>query len=276
MKTHVTIGLFLLLLGSGVMQGCKKKGCTDPKATNYDKEAEKDDGSCKYDSATVTFLFDHAVGDNSLEFDKQQYTNKAGNEYDVQTLKYYVSDIVLHRSDGENPQIDTVHYRDGRKSETRKFGPYPLPNGTYNKITFIFGLDQEENESGYLPNTQTHNNMIWPKPMGGGYHYIKLEGAYIDSSGSEANYKMHVGELNIDDTTQEQTIPKVTLNLSSKIKADYNDWKVTISMDINEWYQNPHTYDFNEFGQEIMGDPEAQQLLKENVMRAFQVKQVSK
>ena len=28
---------------------CRKKGCTDPAATNYSSEAKKDDGSCNYD-----------------------------------------------------------------------------------------------------------------------------------------------------------------------------------------------------------------------------------
>ena len=29
---------------------CKKKGCMDPNANNFNAEAEKDDGSCTYDS----------------------------------------------------------------------------------------------------------------------------------------------------------------------------------------------------------------------------------
>ena len=33
---------------------CKKKGCTDPTATNYSEEAKKDDGSCEYEEETPT------------------------------------------------------------------------------------------------------------------------------------------------------------------------------------------------------------------------------
>jgi len=33
-----------------IITSCKKKGCTDITATNYSTEAEKDDGSCSYDS----------------------------------------------------------------------------------------------------------------------------------------------------------------------------------------------------------------------------------
>lgn len=41
--------LFLALTASiSSIQSCKKKGCTDPIAINYDDQAEKDDGSCTY------------------------------------------------------------------------------------------------------------------------------------------------------------------------------------------------------------------------------------
>lgn len=43
--------MFLFIAGSLVMAGCKKEGCTDSKATNFDEKAKKDDGSCKF--ATV-------------------------------------------------------------------------------------------------------------------------------------------------------------------------------------------------------------------------------
>lgn len=44
----------IVLLGSTIaFTSCKKKGCTDPKATNYSSKAKKDDGSCKYSTVTT-------------------------------------------------------------------------------------------------------------------------------------------------------------------------------------------------------------------------------
>jgi hypothetical protein len=38
--------LIALFVCSVALVGCKKKGCMDPDATNYDPTAKKDDGSC--------------------------------------------------------------------------------------------------------------------------------------------------------------------------------------------------------------------------------------
>jgi hypothetical protein len=54
---------------------CKKKGCTDPTATNYSESAKKDDGSCKYDfSYTVptTYVFTDNSGNSTVDYSGQE------------------------------------------------------------------------------------------------------------------------------------------------------------------------------------------------------------
>lgn len=48
---------YFILLGSALLvasTSCKKEGCTNPDATNYDEKAKKDDGSCIVESADGT------------------------------------------------------------------------------------------------------------------------------------------------------------------------------------------------------------------------------
>lgn len=50
-----------------VLVSCKKKGCTDPDATNYDEKAGKVDGSCIYNT-NATFWMDANTANNIASF----------------------------------------------------------------------------------------------------------------------------------------------------------------------------------------------------------------
>ncbi len=45
------VTIFVFALGA-----CKKKGCLDQNATNYNSEAKKDDGSCLYEGSAVIWF----------------------------------------------------------------------------------------------------------------------------------------------------------------------------------------------------------------------------
>ena len=46
--------LFFAVASLVAVTSCKKKGCTDPTAINYNSEAEKDDGTCEYEQGQTT------------------------------------------------------------------------------------------------------------------------------------------------------------------------------------------------------------------------------
>ncbi len=50
--------IVLFLLACLVFTSCKKNGCIDPEATNYNSKAKTDDGSCTYPDANLIFAFD--------------------------------------------------------------------------------------------------------------------------------------------------------------------------------------------------------------------------
>ncbi len=74
-------GILILMAIALVMSSCKKKGCTDPTATNYDASAEKDDGSCTFSTA------------NAMTLDCQVF-NQTGTTYELVDLGLDVDYIV--------------------------------------------------------------------------------------------------------------------------------------------------------------------------------------
>ncbi len=217
----------------------------------------------------VTLYFDHNVGGELLEFEKLEYTSRAGHPFSVVRMKYYVSNITLHGTDGSTFEIKDVHYRDAAEPDTRSFSSNNVPSGTYDKISFIYGLDEATNVDGGLANTQTNINMEWPIPGDQGYHYMKFEGKYDSlDAGVIKNFNLHFGAA-----MGNQNFIEISLPLTP-FSVDDNTWGVYLEMDINEWLENPNVWDFETFGPMIMMNQDAQETLKENGATVFSIEKV--
>lgn len=70
-----------LLFSTILITSCKHKACTKPDAINYDSNAEKDDGSCQFQSQVV-FWYGQNISDSLIA---------AGTN----SLTYYVNDVSL-------------------------------------------------------------------------------------------------------------------------------------------------------------------------------------
>ena len=209
----------------------------------------------------VIFQFIHKIAGDPLEFDSIRYANEFGNSYSIVTLKYFISAVTLQQTNGESLELVKNRYIDASDVRTCTFtASERIPAGPFSNLSFIFGLDPQTNISGRFPNAP-ENRMEWPEFMGGGYHYMKLEGK-IDSAGDIRNFQAHTGQL--DGIAR---FIKVSLD-SPSFLIDNKGVTITVVMDINEWWHAPHTIDLNTITS-IMDNGSVQQQLMENGADVF-------
>lgn len=211
----------------------------------------------------LTVQLSHVVGGAPLVYDDIRYQNAAGDRYSVETLLYYVSRVVLTGPAGDF-ETDVVHYCDADDPATRTLTIPDVPGGSYDGIRFIFGLNEEDNVTDGLPATAENINMAWPEPMGGGYHYMKLEGKFIRSGETqERTYRTHMGR-----NMMTPHFFTVALPFPAAAAVDGNWFEVRVVMDLNEWYANPNPYAFPDDAM-IMGNMAVQNLLAQNGATVF-------
>lgn len=200
--------------------------------------------------ATVSVVYN--VGGKQLLFDSIMYTNAAGNKFSVTKVHYYLSRFRFYSGGQVKYSSDTIIYVDARKN--MQFGFTGLPATTYDSVSFHIGLDEAQNMSNSLPATIENVNMGWPDMMGGGYHFLKLEGHWEDAGGT-LGYAMHIGNNGF----LVKAGTKKSLTVTGGKTLDFK-----MNMDINEWFANPHTYNLATDGVYSMGNAPLMKKLSEN------------
>jgi hypothetical protein len=95
--------LSVATIGAMTFTGCKKKGCTDATATNYNSKAKKDDASCLYvPTISITGTADTTINVGSTYADPgATATNKDGSSVEV---------IVEQMADSVNTATTGIYY----------------------------------------------------------------------------------------------------------------------------------------------------------------------
>lgn len=240
--------LFILL----IFIGCKKKNPQLQKVQDTQK--------------TVTFHFKaEANGMSDFMNGMIMFQNAYGNQFGITNLKYIVSDIVLHKTDGTEYTINNYHFVNINDTSTLSFTPSTkISAGNYDYVQLIFGLTPSDNVSGSHPDL----NLIswnWPTMMGGGYHFMQLEGNFKDSNNNTVSYQTHLGAT-INPTTHDTINNEIQLTLYKNFTVSTNSKGISVDilMNVDQWYENPTTIDLNQYGTAIMGNYDAQMLFHTN------------
>jgi len=255
--------LFFMALVLLAMVSCKKDDDPDPVP----------------ETGKVTFRFHHYCNGAPLDFDIRKYVNEAGNEYMVNEIQYFISDVTLHRPDGDY-MIDAwkdIHYVDTDIPSTHEWKVYDdIAAGDYSGLSFTFGICEEKNQS-LMFTDPPESLMFWPQYLGGGYHYMKLNGKWLDTNGLERPFDFHLGIGQVYDpesgaiTGFIQNYFEVVVPASSFQVIKGQETVIHLVMNIDSWFSSPHTYDHNVWGGDIMQKQDAMKLGCENGQDVFTV-----
>lgn len=226
-----------------VLAACKKNN----PAPNYGK---------------VNVTISHQVDGVPVLFDTIAYVNQAGNRYSVERLQYYLCDFRIYKQGKLYHSGKEVNYIDARIDSLCVFSislTTGLIAGQYDSVAFCIGVDSSRNIAYGLPATLQNIDMEWPQEMGGGYHFLKLEGHWIDGS-QQSGYAMHLGQ----NAFLVSAGARCNLNIPRSGNAS-----LSLTMNINEWFKNPYLYNFSTDGVFSMGDSVLMEKLSENGRDVF-------
>jgi hypothetical protein len=234
--------------------------------------------SCRKEDKSIHLAieFTHSIGNKSFIKDSLQYVNAAGNHYEVNELQYFISDIILHNSGGEDIAITAdngIHYVDIDIPGSLLWNfDQQIPMGDYTSVTFTFGINEAKNKTGLFVNPP-ERDMFWPDIMGGGYHYMKMNGHWIDTLNQITPFNFHLGIGMMDGGMGEMSFVQnyftVQMPNSGVMLTTGAGHKLILNMDIASWFETPHLWDWNAIGGQIMQKQWAMQMACENGADAF-------
>jgi len=217
--------------------------------------------------------FKHLIDGHDILFDSLMYENAAGNNYLVNEIQYFISDVELINENQISIKLDdweNIHYVDTDIAESQSYiFKDEIPLGSYTGIRFIFGIDEEKNQSLSFVNPP-ESYMFWPDYLGGGYHYMKLNGKWLNEENQLAPYNFHLGIGQIYHSYPDsingfvQNYFQVELKSSEFEFLNNETTTIQLIMNVNNWFTSPHIYDHNYWGGDIMQKQEAMQTAIDN------------
>lgn len=212
---------------------------------------------------------------SSADFNTIQFTNANGEEMSIEKLRYLISNVTFHKSNGETIVIDGYNLVDVTNDTDLTYSPnVDIPTGSYENVSFTFGFNNDDNYNNSYPDL---NSVLWnvPDMMGGGYHYMQLEGKFINALDVETGYAYHairaVNMSNAPDLLFQDTF--FTVNLGSVNIS--NNITFNIEMDIAEWFKNPNQWNLNVLNNMLMPNFDAQVMMYENGQNVFSLGSIS-
>ena len=215
-------------------------------------------GGSSESSPTKTVQFVHMINGNTLVENSGHYISGIESDISISKLEYIVTDLSIQTQLGGRSEVVSEIYVDGL-SETKKV--LTVPDITISKVSFTFGISKDSIGRESFGNDADISAMAWPTAMGGGFHYMKLEGT-DEKNGVRDVFLMHSGPTSgADFSFVVDLIPGEQMAEDSEM--------IKINMNVENWFNGSQVFDFQAYGRKIMKNASAQKVLQENGRSVF-------
>ena len=235
---------------------------------------DKDDNLDITNLATPSFKFTQNWDGTDVtinDLGTTQFTNAHGETLNISNLRYLISKIVFENADGDIFLLNGYQLVNVSDPNTSLFSPEgSLPEGLYT-LKFVYGFNEMDNIDGAYPelNSASWN---WPQMLGGGYHFLQMDGMYNVDSAIAAPYNYHHGTAKLSDTEFEQNFVNFEFNNSIFISSNT---QIEIQFNLAELFKNPNLWDLNQYNSSLMPNYDAQKMMQQNAATAFSIGQVT-
>lgn len=175
--------------------------------------------------APLSIEFDNIVGGQNLQLNAGTYYNSTNEEFTVNMLQYYISNIKVKKADGTEyvvPQ-DSSYFLIRESDAATRFAKVKVPEGEYTSLSFVLGVDSLRatmdlsKRKGVLDVAGgMEDGMFWGWTMG--YIFFKMEGtsplAPVDPVGTR-KFRYHIGGFGNSDASPINNIKTINIDLNA-------------------------------------------------------------
>lgn len=169
------------------------------------------------------------------------YKRANGDTFVVSKFIYYISNVVLTRSDGTKiAENESYHLINHASASTQTFTLSNIPAGTYKSISYMIGVDSTRNVSGVQDfDLAPSKGMFWSWSTG--YIMLKLEGTSPQSGNASKLLTFHIGGF----SGATNVIKKVNINFPTDlIIASNKNPELKLKTNAAELFKGPNAINF--------------------------------
>ena len=209
----------------------------------------------KLAGTNLVLNFKNMVDDRPLQLNDSinKYNNANGDDFYVTTFKYYISNIVLTKANGEEVSMPESYFLvNAAEPASLTQELTGVPAGKYKSIRFTIGVDSLRNFAGAQTGClDPANGMFWTWKSG--YIFVKMEGVSSKSASKKNRLVYHIGGA-ID---PENTIRTFTQELPSRLKIkDGSSPQIDITVNAASLFKGKTTVNFSDLSF-TMGGPKS-------------------